>query len=188
MGNGFHKRDYYEVLGVERTDAHKTIQSAFRKLARQFHPDKNGGKSKAEIAAAEEKFKEIGEAWEVLGDAAKRKRYDSYGHSAFGTSAASAGRAGGKEWWEDFEKRGGRAGKGKAPPFAFPKVEVGAFFAVVGTWFISHANKNIRHKKQEGQEVKWTDWAYMGAAGALTVGGVLYAAYAFRKNPQQYFM
>ncbi len=73
------KRDYYEVLGVSRTATPQEMKSAYRKLAIQFHPDKNPGD-----AAAEEKFKECTEAYEVLSDAEKRARYDRFGHQAPG--------------------------------------------------------------------------------------------------------
>jgi curved DNA-binding protein len=66
-------RDYYKVLGVDRTAEHADIQRAYRKLARKFHPDINKSPD------AEEKFKEINEAYEVLGDREKRKKYDSLG-------------------------------------------------------------------------------------------------------------
>src|SRR6266567_6228867 len=67
-------RDYYETLGVPKTATDDEIRSAFRKLARKYHPDVAKDKK-----AAEEKFKEINEAYEVLGDAEKRKRYDELG-------------------------------------------------------------------------------------------------------------
>jgi curved DNA-binding protein len=67
-------KDYYKTLGVERTASHDDIRKAFRKLARQFHPDVAKDKKRAE-----EKFKEINEAYEVLGDAEKRKKYDELG-------------------------------------------------------------------------------------------------------------
>ncbi len=68
-------KDYYEVLGVPKTAAAKDIKSAYRKLARQWHPDQNPKNAKE----AEAKFKEISEAYEVLGDSEKRKKYDALG-------------------------------------------------------------------------------------------------------------
>src|SRR5437870_10064276 len=67
-------RDYYETLGVSKTASEEEIRSAFRKLARKYHPDVAKNKK-----AAEEKFKEINEAYEVLGDSEKRKKYDQLG-------------------------------------------------------------------------------------------------------------
>jgi molecular chaperone DnaJ len=70
------KRDYYEVLGISREAADDEIKRAFRKLAMQYHPDRNVGDKQAE-----EKFKEAAEAYEVLSDGSKRQRYDRYGHA-----------------------------------------------------------------------------------------------------------
>jgi molecular chaperone DnaJ len=72
------KRDYYEVLGVERSADEGDIKKAYRKLARQYHPDVNPGD-----ASAADKFKEITEAYEVLSDTDKRAKYDRFGHGAF---------------------------------------------------------------------------------------------------------
>ena len=69
------KRDYYEVLGVERGAGEQEIKSAYRKLALQYHPDRNPGNHEAE-----EKFKEAAEAYSILSDAQKRAAYDAYGH------------------------------------------------------------------------------------------------------------
>jgi molecular chaperone DnaJ len=76
------KRDYYEILGVERTAVEQDIKSAYRKLAMQHHPDRNPGNP-----AAEEKFKEASEAYSVLIDSEKRARYDRFGHAGVSNGA-----------------------------------------------------------------------------------------------------
>jgi molecular chaperone DnaJ len=80
------KRDYYEVLGVDRSVSEEDLKRAYRKLAVKFHPDKNPGDH-----SAEEKFKEIGEAYEALSDPSKRAAYDRYGHAAFQGGMGSGG-------------------------------------------------------------------------------------------------
>lgn len=75
------KRDFYEILGVEKNADEKQIKSAYRKLAIKYHPDKQVGKTEAEKKQAEDSFKEIAEAYEVLSDTNKRKEYDQYGHA-----------------------------------------------------------------------------------------------------------
>ena len=84
------KRDYYEVLGVERGAELEEIKKSYRKLAIKYHPDKNPGDK-----AAEEKFKELGEAYEALSDPQKRAAYDQYGHAAFDPRMRGGGRSGG---------------------------------------------------------------------------------------------
>jgi len=79
-------KNYYEVLGVPKTAAEKDIKSAYRKLARQWHPDANPDNQRA----AEEKFKEIQEAYEVLGDAEKRRKYDALGTGDWQRAAQQA--------------------------------------------------------------------------------------------------
>ena len=117
------KRDYYEVLGVSREAEEGAIKKAYRKLAKKYHPDTNAGN-----AQAEQKFKEITEAYTVLSDPKKRKLYDQFGHAAF---EGGAGGAGGGFGGFDFSgadfgdifgdifgdlfgggRRGGRAGNG----------------------------------------------------------------------------
>jgi molecular chaperone DnaJ len=84
------KHDYYDLLGVARTASADDIKKAFRKLAMQYHPDKNPGDT-----AAEAKFKEINEAYGVLSDADKRAAYDRYGHAAFEQGGGGGGGFGG---------------------------------------------------------------------------------------------
>lgn len=72
------KRDYYEVLGLDKHADKAAIKKAYRKLAKKYHPDTNAGN-----AQAEERFKEVNEAYDVLGDDEKRKLYDEFGHAAF---------------------------------------------------------------------------------------------------------
>ncbi|GAC1323187.1 MAG: J domain-containing protein [Chloroflexota bacterium] len=94
------RRDYYTVLGVSRTASDKDIKSAYRKLARKHHPDVNPGDKNAESL-----FKEIGEAYAVLSDTEKRKKYDRWGHDfekvehAQAAGAAYGGRPGGGRVW-----------------------------------------------------------------------------------------
>ena len=84
------KRDYYEVLEVEKTASVEEIKKAYRKKAIQYHPDKNPGDK-----VAEEKFKEAAEAYDVLSNPDKRARYDQFGHAGRGGAAGNGGPFGG---------------------------------------------------------------------------------------------
>ena len=75
------KRDYYEVLGVSKSATADELKKAYRKVAMQYHPDRNPGDK-----AAEEKFKEAAEAYEVLSDAQKKSQYDRFGHAGVGNN------------------------------------------------------------------------------------------------------
>lgn len=96
MANG-EKRDYYEILGVNRNASETEIKKAFRKLAIQYHPDKNPGDKEAE-----EKFKEATEAYEILSDAQKRAQYDQFGHAGVSGGGYSNGGFGGSPFGDIF--------------------------------------------------------------------------------------
>src|SRR4030088_980013 len=102
------KRDYYEVLGVSRTATAEELKRAYRKLALQFHPDRNPTDPQAEA-----RFKEVNEAYEVLSDQSKRQRYDSFGHA--GTQGMPGFDAGGFGGINDiFDMFFGQAAAGRA--------------------------------------------------------------------------
>jgi molecular chaperone DnaJ len=90
------KRDYYEILGVARTASTDEIKKAYRKVAMQFHPDRNPGDK-----AAEEKFKEAAEAYEILSDTDKKSQYDRYGHAGVSGNNRGGGFSGGGMNMED---------------------------------------------------------------------------------------
>ncbi|TET83362.1 molecular chaperone DnaJ [candidate division TA06 bacterium] len=89
------KRDYYETLGISRSASKDEIKSAYRKLAKKFHPDANRDNPKA----SEEKFKEISEAYEILMDPEKRSRYDQFGHQGVSDAFSRGGFT-----WQDFTR------------------------------------------------------------------------------------
>ena len=80
------KRDYYDVLGVNKSASPEELKSAYRKLAVKYHPDKNPGDK-----AAEDKFKEASEAYGVLSDKSKKENYDNFGHAAFENGGGKGG-------------------------------------------------------------------------------------------------
>src|SRR6478672_9800169 len=101
------KRDYYDVLGVSKTASADEIRKAHRKLVRQYHPDVNKDNKQAE-----EKFKEIQEAYDVLSDEQKRQNYNQFGHAGVGAGAGGGGA--GVDPFEQFRRaqRGRGAGAG----------------------------------------------------------------------------
>src|SRR5690554_5610281 len=101
-GRSMAKRDYYEVLGVKRNASADEIRRAHRKLVRQYHPDVN-----KDNKAAEEKFKEVQEAYDVLSDPEQRKRYDQFGFAGVG----AGGPAPGGDPFEAFRRAQGGRGR-----------------------------------------------------------------------------
>src|SRR6185436_6768989 len=95
------KRDYYEILGVGKNASTDEIKKAYRKVAMQFHPDRNPGDK-----ASEEKFKEAAEAYEVLSDPDKKKRYDQFGHAAMGGNGGGGYSGGGMRMEDIFANFG----------------------------------------------------------------------------------
>src|SRR5258706_1319201 len=110
------KRDYYEVLGVEKTAAAEEIKKTYRKLAVKYHPDKNPGDK-----TAEEQFKELGEAYEVLCDPQKRAAYDAYGHAAFDRRTSGSTRGGVHDPLDGFREGLGGGGHFSEPLFKKPQ-------------------------------------------------------------------
>lgn len=128
------KRDYYEVLGVSKGASADEIKKAFRRLAVQYHPDKEGGD--------ETKFKEINEAYEVLKDDKKRQRYDQFGHAGVG------GAAGGGNPFEGFS---GFGGQGQNINFDFGDLGLGDIF---GSFFGGGQQRSQQQKR--GNDVETT--------------------------------
>ncbi len=104
------KRDYYEVLGVDKNADEATIKKAYRKIAIKYHPDRQGDKSEAEKAAAEEKFKEAAEAYDVLSDATKRQQYDQFGFNGPNASGFGGFSGGGFDMNDIFSRFGSMFG------------------------------------------------------------------------------
>jgi len=148
------KRDYYEVLGVGRDAADEEIKKAYRKQAVKFHPDKNPGDK-----AAEEKFKELGEAYEALSDPQKRAAYDQYGHQAFDPRT----RAG----------RGGFSGGGFHDPFDIFREVFGGRGGVFDEFF-GGAGRSDPSAPQRGDDLRYDmeisfEEAVMGCEKEITI-------------------
>ena len=100
------KRDYYEILGISKNASEQEIKKAYRKAAMKYHPDKFSSSSEAEKKDAEEKFKEINEAYEILSDSQKKAAYDQYGHAAFENGGQSGFGQGGFGGFGGFSSEG----------------------------------------------------------------------------------
>jgi molecular chaperone DnaJ len=123
------KRDYYEILGVNRSASTEEIKSAYRKLAMKYHPDQNQGDKEAE-----DKFKEVAEAYEVLRDPDKRNMYDRFGHEGL---------------------RGGSYGGGFHDPFdIFREVFGGGFGSIFEDFFGTRTGGSRRRDQQRGRDLQ----------------------------------
>ena len=118
------KRDYYEVLGISRSADKDAIKKAYRKMAKKYHPDSNEGNPDAE-----EKFKEVTEAYNVLSDPEKKKLYDQFGHAAFEEGAGGAGYGEGS-----FNGKGGFDGSGFGGFGGFGNSHSGAYRSPDGSY------------------------------------------------------
>ena len=150
--------DYYQILGVPRTADQKDIRSAYRRLARQYHPDVNGGEK-----TSEEKFKQINEAYSVLSDQEKRRKYDRYGdnwaHSDQMDEAATRARHGGGFQWTGME--------GNDPSSAFGVDGAGIFEGLFG-----NVRQRVHRPKSPEYQVEVSlEEAYHGAKRMLTLSG-----------------
>ncbi|NBV35428.1 MAG: molecular chaperone DnaJ, partial [Proteobacteria bacterium] len=92
------KRDYYEILEIDKNSSAEEIKRSYRKLAVKYHPDKNPGD-----ASAEEKFKELGEAYDVLSEPEKKAAYDRFGHAAFAQGGGGGRGAGSHDPFDIFK-------------------------------------------------------------------------------------
>ena len=101
------KRDFYEILGISKNASTDEIKKAYRKIAMQYHPDRNPGNKEAE-----EKFKEAAEAYEILSDNDKKSQYDRFGHAAFSGAGQSRGGSGGMDMNDIFSQFGDIFGDG----------------------------------------------------------------------------
>ncbi len=160
-------KDYYKTLGVERKASTDDIRKAYRKLAMQYHPDKNPGDKKAE-----DKFKEINEAYQVLSDEQKRARYDQLG-SAYSNFRTGGGRPGDFQWDDWFQQQQGTQQRGYGnteDPFAG-----GGFSDFFRTIFGEAVRSSARNQAAEQgyqQEVEITfQEAYSGTMRQLQTNG-----------------
>ncbi len=165
-------KDYYKILGVERNATEAEIKSAFRKLALKYHPDRNAGNK-----AAEEKFKEINEAYEVLSDAQKRARYDQLGDSY--STWQQRGAPGNFNWgdWTSAQGSGGASFDVGDLNDLFGGSGFSDFFQQIfggmgGRTATQTQSRRARQPKSYQQEIQITfDEAYRGAERTIVIDG-----------------
>jgi len=161
-------KDYYKILGVERKTSADDIRKAYRKLAMQYHPDKNPGDKKSE-----DKFKEINEAYQVLSDEKKRARYDQLG-SAYSDFRTGGGRPGDFQWDDWFQQNGQQRGYGNTQdPFGGAGGFSDFFSAIFGDAVRSSARNQAAQQQQGYQQdvdISFQE-AYEGTARQLQTTG-----------------
>ena len=179
-------KDYYEILGVERTASQDEIKKAYRKLARQYHPDVN------KSSGAEAKFKDVNEANEVLSDPQKRKKYDELGSSWQEGQDFSP-----PPGWEDLHFRQGKAGGHKSFDFNFGAADPFSDFfeSIFGGGFSRHFSEEEenyprkRKRPPRGQNQEATleislEDAYFGTVKTIEIAAEPLGAYS--NNPKKY--
>lgn len=141
-------KDYYNILGVDKSASEEEVKRAFRKLAHQHHPDKKGGD--------EAKFKEINEAYQVLGNKGKRQQYDQYG-----TTFEDAARGGGGFSWQDFSRQAGgfnwsdffRQGQATGPQYQEQEFDFGDLGDIFGDIFGFGGSRRQRTRKTKASDI-----------------------------------
>ena len=153
------KKDFYSILGVSRSASQEEIKKAYRKLAMQFHPDKNAGDKKAE-----EKFKEISEAYDTLSDSKKKDMYDQFGHAGsqgFGGAGGPFGGAGGFGGFGGFGGNAGGAGRSQGGPGGaggdpFQDIFGDVFGEIFGNAKGPGAGPRGRRQQAKGTDLRYT--------------------------------
>jgi molecular chaperone DnaJ len=155
------KRDYYEILGVNKNASDDEIKKAFRKLALKYHPDKNPGDKEAEA-----KFKEVSEAHEVLSDKQKRARYDQFGHAGVNGAAGGNPFAGGSPF-------GNGSFNGQTFYSDFGNIDLNDFFGDLGSLFGFRTSTRRPRRGQDYQTSVTLDFkeAIFGTTKTVSVNG-----------------